>query len=191
MFSIQDIEGKTLAELRAMNVQLDTEQATENEALRTEYLNLQAKFHDRKELDNLDWDAEHDKIRDEHFATIDDLDMQYKTAGVEIGKLMDIRANTTEEAKLNEIRDKIEEFMEQRRQLKIRKRECNAQYRADVLAFKKRCMATKHERFVELSTAERELRKRRIETKQRIAELRDAVRVEIGKRLAEERAEAE
>lgn len=191
MFSIQDIEGKTLAELRAMNVQLDTEQATENEALRTEYLNLQAKFHDRKELDNLDWDAEHDKIRDEHFATIDDLDMQYKTAGVEIGKLMDIRANTTEEAKLNEIRDKIEEFMEERRLLKIRKRECNAQYRADVLAFKKRCMVTKHERFVELSTAERELRKRRIETKQRIAELRDAVRIEIGKRLAEERAEAE
>lgn len=191
MFSIQDIEGKTLAELRAMNVQLDTEQATENEALRTEYLNLQAKFHDRKELDNLDWDAEHDKIRDEHFATIDDLDMQYKTAGVEIGKLMDIRANTTEEAKLNEIRDKIEEFMEERRLLKIRKRECNAQYRADVLAFKKRCMVTKRERFVELSTAERELRKRRIETKQRIAELRDAVRIEIGKRLAEERAEAE
>lgn len=191
MFSIQDIEGKTLAELRAMNVQLDTEQATENEALRTEYLNLQAKFYDRKELDNLDWDAEHDKIRDEHFATIDDLDMQYKTAGVEIGKLMDIRANTTEEAKLNEIRDKIEEFMEERRLLKIRKRECNAQYRADVLAFKKRCMVTKRERFVELSTAERELRKRRIETKQRIAELRDAVRIEIGKRLAEERAEAE
>lgn len=191
MFSIQDIEGKTLAELRAMNVQLDTEQATENEALRTEYLNLQAKFHDRKELDNLDWDAEHDKIRDEHFATIDDLDMQYKTAGVEIGKLMDIRANTTEEAKLNEIRDKIEEFMEERRLLKIRKRERNAQYRADVLAFKKRCMVTKRERFVELSTAERELRKRRIETKQRIAELRDAVRIEIGKRLAEERAEAE
>lgn len=191
MFSIQDIEGKTLAELRAMNVQLDTEHATESEALRTEYLNLQAKFHDRKELDNLDWDAEHDKIRDEHFATIDDLDMQYKTAGVEIGKLMDIRANTTEEAKLNEIRDKIEEFMEERRLLKIRKRECNAQYRADVLAFKKRCMVTKRERFVELSTAERELRKRRIETKQRIAELRDAVRIEIGKRLAEERAEAE
>ena len=191
MFSIQDIEGKTLAELRAMNVQLDTEQATENEALRTEYLNLQARFRDRKEMDNLDWDAEHDEIRDEHFATIDDLDMQYKTAGVEIGKLMDIRANTTEEAKLNEIRDKIEEFMEERRLLKIRKRECNAQYRADVLAFKKRCMVTKHERFVELSTAERELRKRRIETKQRIAELRDAVRIEIGKRLAEERAEAE
>lgn len=191
MFSIQDIEGKTLAELRAMNVQLDTEQATENEALRTEYLNLQARFRDRKEMDNLDWDAEHDEIRDEHFATIDDLDMQYKTAGVEIGKLMDIRANTTEEAKLNEIRDKIEEFMEERRLLKIRKSECNAQYRADVLAFKKRCMVTKHERFVELSTAERELRKRRIETKQRIAELRDAVRIEIGKRLAEERAEAE
>lgn len=191
MFTKQDIEGKTLAELRAMNVQLDTEQAIENEALRTEYLNLQARFHDRKEADNLDWDAEHGEIRDEHFATIDDLDMQYKTAGVEIGELMDVRANTTDEAQLANIRRKIEDLMETRRQLKIRRRECNAQYRADVLAFKKRCMATKHDRYVELSTAERDLRQRRVELKKRLADLREAVRQEIVKRQAEERAEAE
>lgn len=191
MLTMQDIQGKTLAELRAINRQLDLEQANENEALRTAYLSLQSAYRQEREDIDLQLDEEHDRIQYEFHTDQDNLEMEYKELGTAIGSLMDIRRNITDESEQRKIAEQISSLMDARTENKKKRRERASRFRHDLLEFKRGCITRRRTLGCNLQNAEHELRRQRMAVKQRYADLRDVVRKEIAKRLAEERAETD
>ena len=78
----KDLMGMTLAELRKLNTLLDTDRLTEQEALRTEFLALQAKFHNESEVAESDYELQRNKLLDEYHLNTQALNDAYKKFGL-------------------------------------------------------------------------------------------------------------
>jgi hypothetical protein len=85
----QDLKGMTLAELRRVNTQLDTERLTEQEALRTEYLAMQAEYNDMNDAAENDYGLKIGELLYKYRQQIEALEADYKKLGAHIGTLMD------------------------------------------------------------------------------------------------------
>lgn len=182
-----DIEGKTLAELRTLNVRFEREQAAELSALRTEYQTMQRDFVLRKETDEAEIEGKFTELWDRYHDDIEPLDDEYRRLGVVIGTLMDKRHNA-DESEYDAFRQQIEAAMDRRREIKRQRRDIAEKFRQDKTALKREMKKTQRERGNAHMDAERALRDRRLEIRRRYEDMHDRVRKEIANRLAEERA---
>lgn len=183
----EDLKGMTLAELRRVNTQLDTERLTEQEALRTEYLDLQADFHNRKEAQELEYNETVGKMHDSHRAEIDALDEAYKRFGVQIGTLMDRRKFCENVKDTEELREEIDTAMDKRQELRRLRRAANDKFHEDLHEYKRKYREERKARYEELAKREREIRQARLAIAKKYAEAHEEVRKVIGLRKAEER----
>lgn len=182
-----DIEDKTLAELRTLNVRFEREQAAELSALRTEYQTMQNDFGLRKEAEEFDIENKFKALWDKYHDDIEPLDDEYRRLGVTIGTLMDKRKNA-DETEYEVIRQEIDSAMDRRREIKRIRREIAEQFRQDKNALKREMKAAQRKRGSAHMDAERALREKRLEIRRRYEDMHDRVRKEIANRLAEERA---
>lgn len=182
-----DLKGMTLAALRRVNTQLDTERLAEQEALRTEYLGLQADFHNRKEAQELEYDETVRKMHDSHRAEIDALEEAYKRFGVQIGALMDRRKFCQNVQETEELRDEIDKAMDKRLELRRLRRAANDKFHEDLHEYKRQYQEERKNRYEELAKREREIRQARLAIAKKYAELHEEVRKHIGQVLKEER----
>ena len=104
----QDLKGMTLAELRRVNTQLETDRLTENEALRIGYLATQAEYHDRIIAANNDYELKRGELMDKNRLQLDALDDDYKKQGALIGSLMDRRRFCETPEDVDKLRQQIE-----------------------------------------------------------------------------------
>ena len=187
----KDLMGMTLAELRKKNTLLDTDRLTEQEALRTEFLALQAKFHNESEAAESDFELQRGKLIDEYHLNTQAYEDANKKFGMLIGTLMDKRKFCDSSDKLEDLRKQIEEAMDKRAELRNQRRTLNENFHATLHDLKVKYNAGRKERYTELETKQREFRQARIGIAKKYAELREEVRKVIAIRKAEERAEAE
>lgn len=187
----KDLMGMTLAELRKKNTLLDTDRLTEQEALRTEFLALQAKFHNESEAAESDYELQRGKLIDEYHLNTQAYEDANKKFGMLIGTLMDKRKFCDSSDELEDLRKKIEEAMDKRAELRNQRRTLNENFYATLHDLKVKYNAGRKERYTELETKQREFRQARIGIAKKYAELREEVRKVIAIRKAEERAEAE
>lgn len=182
-----DIEGKTLAELRTLNVRFERDQAAELSALRTEYQTMQNDFVLRKETEEFDIENKFKALWDKYHDDIEPLDDEYRRLGLTIGTLVGKRT-TADEPEFEAIRAEIDSAMDRRREIKRIRREIAEQFRQDKNALKREMKAAQRKRGSAHMDAERALREKRLEIRRRYEDMHDRVRKEIANRLAEERA---
>ena len=164
----QDLKGMTLAELRRVNTQLDTERLTEQEALRTEYLAMQAEYNDMNDA-------------------AEALEDGYKKFGAHIGTLMDRRKFCESVEEIDKLRLQIDEAMEKRQELRTQRRVLNENFHRALHELKDEHRKARKTRYTEHETKQREFRQARIAIAKKYAALHEEVRKAIGLRKAEER----
>lgn len=182
----KDLMGMTLAELRRVNTQLDTERLTEQEALRTEYLAMQAEYNDANDAAENDYELKIGEMLDKHRQQIEALEDGYKKFGAHISTLMDKRKFCDSPDELEDLRKQIEEAMDKRTELRSQRRTLNENFYATLHDLKVNYNAGRKERYTELETKQREFRLARIGIAKKYAELHEEVRKVIAIRKAEE-----
>lgn len=123
-----DLKGMTLAELRRVNTQLDTERLAEQEALRTEYLAMQAEYNDMNDAAENDYELKIGEMLDKHRQQIEALEDGYKKFGAHIGTLMDRRKFCERVEEIDKLRQQIYEAMEKRQELRTQRRVLNENF---------------------------------------------------------------
>ncbi len=188
---VKDLMGMTLAELRKQNTLLDTDRLTEQEALRTEFLALQAKYHIESEAAESDYELQRNKLLDEYHLNTQALEDAYKKFGMLIGTLMDKRKFCDSSDELEDLRKQIADTMDKRAKLRSQRRTLNEKFHTTLHDIKAKYNAGRKARYTELETKQREFRQARIDIAKKYAALHEEVRKVIAIRKAEERAEAE
>ena len=183
----QDLKGMTLAELRRVNTQLDTERLTEQEALRTEYLAMQAEYNDMNDAAENDYELKIGEMLDKHRQQIEALEDGYKKFGAHIGTLMDRRKFCESVEEIDKLRLQIDEAMEKRQELRTQRRVLNENFHRALHELKDEHRKARKTRYTEHETKQREFRQARIAIAKKYAALHEEVRKAIGLRKAEER----
>lgn len=183
----QDLKGMTLAELRQVNTQLDTERLTEQEALRTEYLAMQAEYNDMNDAAENDYELKIGEMLDKHRQQIEALEDGYKKFGAHIGTLMDRRKFCESVEEIDKLRQQIDEAMEKRQELRTQRRVLNDNFHRALHELKDEHRKARKTRYTEHETKLREFRQARIAIAKKYAALHEEVRKAIGLRKAEER----
>ena len=183
----QDLKGMTLAELRRVNTQLDTERLTEQEALRTEYLAMQAEYNDMNDAAENDYELKIGEMLDKHRQQIEALEDGYKKFGAHIGTLMDRRKFCESVEEIDKLRQQIDEAMEKRQELRTQRRVLNENFHRALHELKDEHRKARKTRYTEHETKQREFRQARIAIAKKYAALHEEVRKVIGLRKAEER----
>lgn len=183
----QDLKGMTLAELRRVNTQLDTERLTEQEALRTEYLAIQAEYNDANDAAENDYELKIGEMLDKHRQQIEALEDGYKKFGAHIGTLMDRRKFCESVEEIDKLRQQIDEAMEKRQELRTQRRVINENFHRALHELKDEHRKARKTRYTEHETKQREFRQARIAIAKKYAALHEEVRKVIGLRKAEER----
>lgn len=183
----QDLKGMTLAELRRVNTQLDTERLTEQEALRTEYLAMQAEYNDMNDAAENDYELKIGEMLDKHRQQIEALEDGYKKFGAHIGTLMDRRKFCESVEEIDKLRQQIDEAMEKRQELRTQRRVLNENFHRALHELKDEHRKARKTRYTEHETKQREFRQARIAIAKKYAALHEEVRKAIGLRKAEER----
>lgn len=182
-----DLKGMTLAELRRVNTQLETDRLTENEALRTEYLATQAEYRDRIIAANNDYELKRGELMDSNRLQLDALDDDYKKQGVLIGSLMDRCRFCETPEEVDELRQQIDEAMDKRHELRSQRRAISENFFHALHELKENFRQGSNKRNQEHETTLQHYRNARIQIAQKYAVLHDMVRKEIALRKAEER----
>lgn len=183
----QDLKGMTLAELRQVNTQLDTERLTEQEALRTEYLAMQAEYNDMNDAAENDYELKIGEMLDKHRQQIEALEDGYKKFGAHIGTLMDRRKFCESVEEIDKLRQQIDEAMEKRQELRTLRRVLNENFHRALHELKDEHRKARKTRYTEHEAKQREFRQARIVIAKKYAALHEEVRKVIGLRKAEER----
>lgn len=183
----QDLKGMTLAELRQVNTQLDTERLTEQEALRTEYLAMQAEYNDMNDAAENDYELKIGEMLDKHRQQIEALEDGYKKFGAHIGTLMDRRKFCESVEEIDKLRQQIDEAMEKRQELRTQRRVLNENFHRALHELKDEHRKARKTRYTEHEAKQREFRQARIVIAKKYAALHEEVRKVIGLRKAEER----
>lgn len=183
----QDLKGMTLAELRQVNTQLDTERLTEQEALRTEYLAMQAEYNDMNDAAENDYELKIGEMLDKHRQQIEALEDGYKKFGAHIGTLMDRRKFCESVEEIDKLRQQIDEAMEKRQELRTQRRVLNENFHRALHELKDEHRKARKARYTEHLAKQREFRQARIAIAKKYAALHEEVRKVIGLRKAEER----
>lgn len=183
----QDLKGMTLAELRQVNTQLDTERLTEQEALRTEYLAMQAEYNDMNDAAENDYELKIGEMLDKHRQQIEALEDGYKKFGAHIGTLMDRRKFCESVEEIDKLRQQIDEAMEKRQKLRTQRRVLNENFHRALHELKDEHRKARKTRYTEHEAKQREFRQARIVIAKKYAALHEEVRKVIGLRKAEER----
>ena len=183
----QDLKGMTLAELRQVNTQLDTERLTEQEALRTEYLAMQAEYNDANDAAENDYELKIGEMLDKHRQQIEALEDGYKKFGAHIGTLMDRRKFCESVEEIDKLRQQIDEAMEKRQELRTQRRVLNENFHRALHELKDEHRKARKTRYTEHEAKQREFRQARIAIAKKYAALHEEVRKAIGLRKAEER----
>lgn len=183
----QDLKGMTLAELRQVNTQLDTERLTEQEALRTEYLAMQAEYNDMNDAAENDYELKIGEMLDKHRQQIEALEDGYKKFGAHIGTLMDRRKFCESVEEIDKLRQQIDEAMEKRQELRTQRRVLNENFHRALHELKDEHRKARKTRYTEHEAKQREFRQARIAIAKKYAALHEEVRKVIGLRKAEER----
>ena len=181
-----DLKGMTLAELRRVNTQLDTDRLTENEALRTEYLATQASYSDASSTANNDYELRIGQMIAHHRESIDEVDESYKRLGADIGILMDRRKFCETSEDYDMLRQQIDEAMDKRREIRTQRHELKESFHKELHELKEEHRKTSRARSQEHEATLREYRKARIAIAKKYAKLHEEVRKEIALRKAEE-----
>lgn len=187
----KDLMGMTLAELRRVNTQLETDRLTEQEALRTEFLTMQSKLHNESEAAESDYELQRGKLLDEYHLNTQSLENAYKKFGAFIGTLMDRRKFCEKPDQVEDLRKQIADTMDKRSELRSQRRTLNDNFHSTLHDLKVKYNAGRKARHTELETKQREFRQARIGIAKKYAALHEEVRKVIAIRKAEERAEAE
>lgn len=183
----QDLKGMTLAELRQVNTQLDTERLTEQEALRTEYLAMQAEYNDMNDAAENDYGLKIGEMLYKYRQQIEALEADYKKLGAHIGTLMDRRKFCESVEEIDKLRQQIDEAMEKRQELRTQRRVLNENFHRALEEEHRKARKARKARYTEHLAKQREFRQARIAIAKKYAALHEEVRKVIGLRKAEER----
>ena len=177
----------TLAELRRVNTQLDTECFTEKEALRTEYLSMLAKCNDEKEAAESDYERKVAALTEKNRLQMDALDDAYRKFGAHIGALMDRRRFCETQEDVDKLRQQIDDAMDRRQELRTQRRALNENIRKALYDLKEEHRDGKKALHQERVKIQREFRNQKLAIGKKYADLHEDVRKVIAVRKAEER----
>ena len=176
----QDLKGMTLAELRRVNTQLDTERLTEQEALRTEYLAMQAEYNDMNDAAENDYGLKIGEMLYKYRQQIEALEADYKKLGAHIGTLMDRRKFCESVDEIDKLRQQIDEAMEKRQELRTQRRTLNENFHHALEEEHRKARKARKARYTEHLAKQREFRQARIAIAKKYAALHEEVRKVIG-----------